>query len=84
MSDHSKKTVIITGGSRGIGRSVCLSFAGAGTNIYFNYFSPVNPAAEEALAVETEKLISDAGGFAKGISVNVASENEVSSFLSKL
>jgi 3-oxoacyl-[acyl-carrier protein] reductase len=84
MPDQVKKTVIITGGSRGIGRSICLFFAGPETNIYFNYFSPVDPAAEMVLADETEKLVADAGGFAKGVSVNVASENEVSNFFEEV
>lgn len=83
MSDH-KRTIVVTGGSRGIGRSICRSFAGTDTYIYFNYFSPGDPDAEKAAAAETEKLISEAGGSAKSISVNIASENEVTNFFEEI
>ena len=33
------KTVLITGGSRGIGRAIALAFAGEGTNVIINYTS---------------------------------------------
>jgi len=38
MSDFRKKTVVITGGSRGIGRACCLAFAQKGANVAFTYF----------------------------------------------
>ncbi|MBN1931083.1 MAG: 3-oxoacyl-[acyl-carrier-protein] reductase [Desulfobacterales bacterium] len=84
MSDQVKRVVVITGGSRGIGRSICLSFAGPGTHIYFNYFSPTDPDAEMAAAAETGKSVAEMGGTAKSMSVNVASESEVSSFFKKI
>lgn len=37
MSDFKNKTVVITGGSRGIGRACCVSFAKLGANIIFTY-----------------------------------------------
>jgi 3-oxoacyl-[acyl-carrier protein] reductase len=80
MPDNNKRTVVITGGSRGIGRAICLAFAGPDTQIYFNYFSPGDPAAEEAEADRTETLTAGAGGHAKGVSVNVVSEKEVAAF----
>ena len=84
MQDVDKRTVVVTGGSRGIGRAICLSFAGPDTRIYFNYFSPVDPEAEKVAADETEKLVADAGGWAKGLSVNVASKEEVADFFKKV
>jgi 3-oxoacyl-[acyl-carrier protein] reductase len=78
MSDRVKRTVVITGGSKGIGRALCLSFAGPDTCIYFNYSS------SNAAAAETVKLIADAGGRAIGSRVNVASENEVTAFFKKI
>ncbi len=78
MSDRVKRTVVITGGSKGIGRAICLSFAGSDTCIYFNYSS------SSAAAAETERLIADAGGRATGLRVNVASENEVTAFFKKI
>ncbi len=84
MPDDVKRTIVVTGGSRGIGRSICLHFAGPDTNIFFNYFSPVDPDAEKAAADETERLVADAGGSAKGFSVNIASEEEVVQFFKKI
>lgn len=74
MSRSLKRTIVITGGSRGIGRSVCLAFAGPDTAIWFNY-SSASDAAEE-----TERLVAEKGGTAKGLKVNVRSEEEVVSF----
>ncbi len=74
MPDQEKRTIVITGGSRGIGRAICLSFAGPDTQIYFNYF-PEDPAADESIA-----LIEEAGGSAKGACVNVVSEKDVTEF----
>jgi 3-oxoacyl-[acyl-carrier protein] reductase len=84
MQGVDKRIVVVTGGSRGIGRAICLSFAGPDTHIYFNYFSPVDPEAEKAAANETEKLVADAKGSAIGISVNVASKEEVDAFFKKI
>ena len=77
MAEAVKRTILVTGGSRGIGRAVCLAFANADNSIYFNYL-----AAAEA-AAETEKQVADAGGKARGLQVNVASEEEVSDFVGR-
>jgi len=79
-----KRTVVVTGGSRGIGRSICLSLANPDTQIYFNYFSPGNPEAEEAAAAETEKLVADLGSSAASMSVDVADAKEVEAFFEKI
>ena len=63
-----KRTVVVTGASRGIGRSICLSLANQDTQIYFNYFSPVNPEAEKAAAAETEKIVAELGSSATSMS----------------
>ncbi|MCP4107781.1 MAG: 3-oxoacyl-[acyl-carrier-protein] reductase [Desulfobacteraceae bacterium] len=78
MSEDSKRTIVVTGGSRGIGRAVCLSFARPGVQIYFNYSSAGDAASE------TEKLITEAGGQASGMRVNVADESEVAEFFKKI
>ena len=77
MSEAVKRTILVTGGSRGIGRGICRAFALAGNHIYFNYAS----AADAAL--ETEKLVADAGGKAVGMQVNVASEKEVAEYVGR-
>ena len=79
-----KRTVVVTGGSRGIGRSICLSLANPDTQIYFNYFSPGNPEAEEVAAAETEKLVDDLGSSAASMSVDVADAKEVEVFFEKI
>jgi 3-oxoacyl-[acyl-carrier protein] reductase len=84
MTEHEKRIVVVTGGSRGIGRAICLSFASLDTHVFFNYFNPVDPAAELAAATETEKLISELQGSASSRSVNVAIEKEVESFFDEI
>ena len=77
MADAIKRTILVTGGSRGIGRGICMAFAHADNRIYFNYSSDSEAAAQ------TEKLVADAGGCATGRRVNVASEKEVSEFVNQ-
>lgn len=83
MGGEEKRIVVITGGSRGIGRSICLAFAGDDTLIYFNYYSP-DPDAEAVFAAETEKLAEEKGGSAKGIFANVSEETDVKSFFAQV
>ena len=45
--DFSGKTAVVTGGSRGIGRAVCLELARGGANVVLCY------AGNEAAAQET-------------------------------
>lgn len=49
--DFKGKTAVITGGSRGIGRAVCLRLAGGGANIVFSYLGNTAAAEETAAAV---------------------------------
>lgn len=83
MTKQTRRTVVVTGGSRGIGRSICLSFARPDTHIYFNYFSPGDAAAEVSAAAKTEMLVADTGGLATGMSANVAAEKEVAGFFER-
>ena len=71
--------VVVTGGSRGIGRAIGLRMADSDTRIYFNY-----SARDSRDAEETVKLIEDAGGSAWGTRVNVASQQDVQDFFKKI
>mgnify|MGYP003574337805 FL=1 len=77
MAEVVKRTILITGGSRGIGRGICMAFAHADNHIYFNYSS------DGEAAVQTEKLVAAAGGSATGQRVNVASQKEVSELVKR-
>jgi 3-oxoacyl-[acyl-carrier protein] reductase len=79
-----KQTVVVTGGSRGIGRAVCVALAGPARHIYFNYFSPVDPEGEAAAAAETVRAVAQAGGAATGLSVNVALSDELTTFFKQV
>lgn len=80
MPEKEKRIVVVTGGSRGIGRSICVALANPDTQIHFNYYSPVDPEGEAVAAAETVKMVAEAGGEATGVSVNVASADELKAF----
>ncbi len=85
MTEQKQRIVVVTGGSRGIGRAICIALAAPDTGIYFNYFSPSDPDAEAAAAAaETEKLVTEAKGSAASKSVNIAKENEVVNFFKEI
>lgn len=69
------KYALVTGGSRGIGRAVCLKLAAAGYNILVNY------KGNKAAADETVALIQDQGVDAEAISFDVASRENVQQVL---
>ena len=84
MTEQNERIIVVTGGSRGIGRAICLAFAAPQTRIFFNYFSPANPEAEEAAAAETIALVAQKGAQAVGLWANVAVADEVSGFFNQV
>ena len=54
MFELTGKTAVVTGGSRGIGRAICLKLAGQGANIVLNYAG--NAAATEETRAACEAL----------------------------
>ncbi len=65
--DLTGKTAIVTGGSRGIGRAICLELARRGANIVFSY------AGNAAAAEETVKLVEETGTTARAVQGDVTS-----------
>ena len=66
MGSMSGKTAVVTGGSRGIGRAICLELARRGANVVFSYAG--NTAAAEKTLAELKEL----GVEARAIQGNVA------------
>lgn len=78
QTDQTSRTIIVTGGAKGIGRAICRAFAGRGTRIYFNYL------LSEAEAAQTQQAVAAAGGQAVGIQADMASEPDLDAFFRKV
>lgn len=73
--DYKNKTVIVTGGSRGIGKAIALSFGAKGANVVVNYTS------SEGKALEVVEAIKSLGGDAIAVKCNVAVSDDVENLL---
>ncbi len=72
---YKNQTVIVTGGSRGIGKAVALAFGSKGANVVVNYTS------SETKAVETVEEIKALGGEAIAVKCNVSLAEDVEGLL---
>ena len=75
---ESKRVVVVTGGSKGIGRAVCLRFAREGARILFVHYDP-----DEVYVNETLDLLSGMGVEAHGEKLDVSSFEAVEEFFTK-
>ncbi|MGB5987671.1 MAG: 3-oxoacyl-[acyl-carrier-protein] reductase [Desulfobacterales bacterium] len=78
LSPAHNLVVAVTGGSRGIGKAICLAFAQAGAQVFFSYVSN----DEAARAVETE--IKATGQSAQAICADVTDETQVKDFFDRI
>lgn len=75
MMNFAGKTAVVTGGSRGLGRAICLELAKGGANVVFCY------AGNEAAAKETTAACEALGAKALAVQCNVAKADEVKALM---
>ena len=73
--NFSEKTAVVTGGSRGLGRAICLELARGGANVMLCY------AGNEAAANETVAACESLGAKAAAGRCDVAKEDEVKALM---
>ena len=73
MNHFEGKTALVTGGSRGIGRAICLELAASGATVLVNYHSNAGAAEEVVAAIEAS------GGAAIALQADVKCAEQVSS-----
>ena len=72
------KCVLVTGGSRGIGRAIVLAFAGLGADVAFCYRS------DRAAAVAVTEAAANRGGQATGYQADVGDAAEVTALVNRV
>lgn len=75
MDMKAKKTALITGGSRGIGKAVAIEFGKAGFNVVVNYVSNAHAAADVAREIESS------GGAAAAIQGDIGNYDHMCSLM---
>lgn len=77
-NEFSGRTVLVTGGSSGIGRACALAFGQCGANVLVNYYS------DKAAADDVVKDITSRGGQAIAHQADVADEADVAAMMEAL
>lgn len=77
--EEAKRVVVVTGGSRGIGRAIAVTMGHPGTRIYVNYSRPDSSDVDETIA-----LVAQNGGEARGLRVDVASKDGIQDFFNTI
>ncbi|MCY3505801.1 MAG: 3-oxoacyl-[acyl-carrier-protein] reductase [Chloroflexi bacterium] len=75
MSELEGRRALVTGGSRGIGRAICIELARAGASVAVNYNASEDAAREVVAAIEAE------GGTAVAISADVAESDQAAGLI---
>ncbi|MGN0151100.1 MAG: 3-oxoacyl-[acyl-carrier-protein] reductase [Wujia sp.] len=78
MSHLQGKTAIVTGGSRGIGRAICIALAQEGANVVTCYAHGAEGAEE------TVKMCQEYGVKAEAVKADVADNEDVSAMITKV
>ena len=73
--DFENRTVLVTGGSRGIGRACCERLAKSGANVAINY------RARKEAALETHRRVESAGANGMVVQADVADQESVDSMV---
>lgn len=71
------KYALVTGGSRGIGRAICLKLAQMGYHVIINYNN------NREAAIETQQMVSNMGGSAELLPFDVADEEQINAALDR-
>ena len=77
MSDLAGKTALVTGGSRGIGRAICLALGERGATVLVNYHQNAEAAAAVVAAIRA------GGGIATALQADVRVVDQVSALFKR-
>jgi len=78
MTEETRKTIVVTGGSRGIGRAICGALAGPDAAVYFSFSSA------ETDAHTTAEMVRSRGATATALRMNVTDPEQVEGFFRRI
>lgn len=79
MNQDTQRTIVVTGGSRGIGRAVCAALSGPGATVYFTYVTQ-----DETAFLSAGKDIVEAGGVPRAIFADVSRPDDVAALFHQI